>query len=447
MTTTRWTGLVALLVAEAMNLLDATIVQVAGPAIRADLGGPASDVQWYSASYTLAFAVLLITGGRLGDLMGRRRLFRLGVAVFALASLACAAAPVTAVLITARVLQGAAAAAVVPQTIGLIRAMFDGDDRAKAFSPIGPVMGLAAVSGPLLGGLLVHADLFGSSWRAVFLVNVPLAAGVLALSRHLVEDRAPARPRLDVVGTVLVGAATALVIGPLIDTDLPAVLAAGGVAVLALFGLQQGRATSPLVERSLFADRGFPAALIASTLFFATTTGGTLVVVLQEQWGDGASALTAGLTVLPWSVAMGLTSLVAGAWLVPRFGAGLMPAGLAALALGACGAIAAYGLAVPALLPFALAVAGIGQGLFSVPFFATALARVRPQEAGSASGLLNAVQQLGGTFGVALLGTLFLRDGAAWAFGVAVLLAAAALPAALVMTVPRGPRTRPSVRA
>jgi MFS family permease len=400
-------------------------------------------VQWYSAAYTLAFAVLLITGGRLGDLLGRRRLFRLGVAVFALASLACAAAPVTAVLLTARVLQGAAAAAIVPQTIGLIRAMFDGDDRAKALSAIGPVMGLAAVSGPLLGGLLVHADLFGSSWRAVFLVNVPLAAGVLLASRYLVEDHAPARPRLDVIGTVLVGAATALLIGPLIDTDVPAGWAAGGLALIALFGVQQRRSTGPLVERSLFADRGFAAALVASILFFATTTGATLVVVLHEQWDDGASALRAGLTVLPWSVAMGLTSWVAGAWLVPRFGARLMPAGLAALALGACGATASYALALPALLPVALAVAGTGQGLFAVPFFATALARVRRQEAGSASGLLNAVQQLGGTFGVALLGAVFLRDGAAWAFGAAILLALAALPAAHVMTTPR----RPSVSA
>jgi MFS family permease len=144
-------GPAALLVAEAMNLLDSTIVQVAGPAIHADLGGPVSYIQWFSAAYTLAFALLLITGGRLGDIAGRRRVFRIGVTGFMLASLACALAPSAGMLIGFRVVQGAAAAVVIPQTFGLIRAMFDGDETAKALGGIGPVMGLAAICGPVLG--------------------------------------------------------------------------------------------------------------------------------------------------------------------------------------------------------------------------------------------------------------------------------------------------------
>jgi EmrB/QacA subfamily drug resistance transporter len=432
----RAAGLVALLVAEAMNLLDATIVQVAGPAVHAELGGPTSDLQWFGAAYTLAFAVLLITGGRLGDILGRRRLFRVGVAVFAVASVLCALAPSAPAVIAFRAVQGAAAAAVVPQTLGLIKAMYSGAALARALGAIGPVMGLAAVCGPLVGGVLIEA----SSWRAVFLVNVPLAAGVLALSALLPEDRAPRPPRLDLVGTGLVGAGTALVVLPLIGTAVPWPSAVAGLAVLAGFAAQQRRAANPLVERSLFADPGFPAALVVCTLFFAATTGLTLAVVLAAQLGSGASALDAGLTVAPWSVAAGVSSLVAGTVLVPRWGARLMPVGLAVLLLGALGAVLAYPSGSRASLLAALAVAGTGQGLFAVPFFGTALGRVRPAETGSAAGLLNAVQQIGGTLGTAVLGTVVLAVGAPGAFLAGAGLLVLAAPATLVMLRPRDRR-------
>jgi MFS family permease len=167
----RWAGLAVLLVAEAMNLLDSMIVQVAAPAIHADLAGPDSDIQWFSAAYTLPFAVLLVTGGRLGDIVGRKRVFLFGVTGFVVASACCALAPSAGVLIAARAVQGAAAALVIPQTFGLIRAMFDGSELSRALGSIGPVMGLAAVCGPVLGGVLTHADLFGSSWRSVFVAT------------------------------------------------------------------------------------------------------------------------------------------------------------------------------------------------------------------------------------------------------------------------------------
>ncbi|WP_293994564.1 MFS transporter [Streptomyces sp.] len=170
----RWIALAALLAAEAMNLLDATIVQVAAPVIHTDLGGAAATIPWFSASYTLAFALGLLTGARLGDIHGRKRVFRTGVIAFAATSLACALAPDATVLIILRALQGAAAAAIIPQTFGLIRAMFTGTELSKALGMIGPVMGLSAVAGPALGGVLTHADLLGASWRAVFLVNLPL---------------------------------------------------------------------------------------------------------------------------------------------------------------------------------------------------------------------------------------------------------------------------------
>ncbi|WP_243717554.1 MFS transporter [Actinomadura darangshiensis] len=332
----RWVALGALLVAEAMNLLDATIVQVAGPVIHADLGGAASDVQWFSAAYTLPFAVLLVTGGRLGDMLGRRRVFTVGVLGFVLASVFCAVSPGAGTLIGARVVQGAAAALIIPQTIGLIRAMFDGAEMAKALGWIGPVMGLSAVCGPVLGSVLTHAW----TWRAAFLVNVPLAAAVLAMAPAMREDRAPSPPRPDVPGTLLAVAGSALVIYPLIEGDTAgwpprmwALLFAGAV-VLVLFGFHQRMTPHPLVEPSLFRDRGFPAALATSTLFFAVVNGLTVVVVLQVQLGLGRDVLTAGLTLLPWSCALALSSWAAGTYLVPKVGPRLMAWGLGLMLAG-----------------------------------------------------------------------------------------------------------------
>ncbi|MEU4517188.1 MFS transporter [Amycolatopsis sp. NPDC024027] len=428
----RWAALAVLLVAEAMNLLDATIVQVAGPAIHADLGGPAAGIPWFSAAYTLPFAAFLITGGRLGDIFGRAKVFKLGVAGFVLASLACAAAPAAGPLIAARAVQGAAAALIIPQTIGLIRALFDGDELAKALGTIGPVMGLSAVTGPLLGGLLTQAV----SWRAVFLVNVPLGLAVLVATRLLREDRAATRPRLDVTGTLLVVGGAGLLVYPLIDpAGLDWGLLAAGAVLLVVFGFQQRRAAAPLVEPSLFAHRGFPAALAGSLLFFAVMTGLMQVVPMQLQLGSGADVRTAGLTLLPLSAGLAVSSYFAGARLVPKFGSRVMFAGLALLVTGVlameAGGVGAY--------PWALALCGLGMGTFTVPFFTAALSRVRPHETGSAAGLLNAVQQLGGTLGVALLGGLYLGTGTATAaLGLGAALAVAAAVAVVPLTARKG---------
>jgi MFS family permease len=427
----RWAALAVLLVAEAMNLLDATIVAVAAPVIHGELTGPDADIQWFSAAYTLPFAALLITGGRLGDIVGRRLAFLVGVAGFVLASMGCALAGSAGLLITARAVQGAAAALVIPQTIGLIRAMFGGSELARALGSIGPVMGLAAVTGPVLGGVLTHADLFGSSWRSVFLVNVPLGVAVLLAAGLLREDRAATRPRLDLGGTALAVLGAGLLVYPLIEGTAEGTAEGAaegwsgwawgalgaGAAVLVLFGWQQGfagrRGRATLVELSLFRHLPFPAALVSALLFFAVSNGLTLVVVLQLQLGLGVDARSAGLTLLPWSCGLGVASWVAGAHLVPRYGARVMFAGLAVLLAGVLAAAGVYA-TVPAAgyphpLLLALGVTGVGQGLFSTPFFATALHGVRPAETGSAAGLLNAVQQFGGTLGVALLGTVVLR--------------------------------------
>ncbi|MBA8923045.1 MFS family permease [Kutzneria viridogrisea] len=417
----RWAALAALLTAEAMNLLDSTIVQVAAPVMHADLAGPESDIQWFSAAYTLPFAVLLITGGRLGDIAGRKRVFRLGVAGFVLASLCCALAGTAWLLITARAVQGAAAALIIPQTFGLIRSMFEGPELSRALGSIGPVMGLAAICGPALGGILTHADLFGSSWRSVFLVNLPLGLGVLAATRLLREDRAEHRPRLDLLGTGLVVLGAGLVVYPLIQGG-DWVLFAAGAAVLAVFAVQQRKGS--LVERTLFHSKGFPAALVSSVLFFAVMNGLMLVVVLQLQLDLHAEVLTSGLTMVPWSCGMAVVSWVSGAYLVPRLGNRVMHLGLAVLLLGLLAAIAVYAGtpagSYPWPLPGALTVCGLGIGLFTTSFFTSALRQVRPQETGSAAGLLNAVQQFGGALGVAVLGSAFLGGTAQTACWVAV---------------------------
>lgn len=429
----RWVGLIALLVAEAMNLLDATIVQVAAPVIHGELGGRAADIQWFSAAYTLPFAALLITGGRLGDRFGRRRMFQLGVAGFVLTSTICALATQAAVLIGARAIQGAAAALVIPQTIGLIKSSFDGPELSKALGTIGPVMGLAGISGPLLGGFITEV----SSWRAVFLVNVPLGIGVLALAHLLPESRAPRRPGLDLAGTALLAAGTGLVVYPILQSRDWILLPIGAI-VLGLTVLQQSRSKNRLVELSLFRNHGFGAALITSTLFFAVMSGLTLVVVLHQQLTLHHGVMRSSLTLLPWSTVSGITSWCAGRWLIPRFGSRLMYVGLGVLLVAVLGAHVW-------LLP-ALAVCGAGVGLFTTAFFTEALHRVQPQETGSAAGLLNAVQQFGGTLGVAGLGTVFLYHPATpdRSFWVATAVIAATVATAHVM---RSPRSRRLERA
>ena len=238
----RWLVLGIILCAEIMDLLDATIVNLAATPIERALGGSSSTVQWVVGAYTLAFAVALVVSGRLGDKFSRKNLFVIGAAVFTIASLACAVAQDPTFLITARVAQGFIGALLIPQGFGIMKEVFPPEDLGKAFASFGPVIGLSAVAGPLLGGVLVDADLFGLGWRVVFLINLPV--GILTVAgalRFIPQSTRQADLKLDLLGVALLAAASLMLIFPLIqghELDWPwstFVLMAAALAAFALF--------------------------------------------------------------------------------------------------------------------------------------------------------------------------------------------------------------------
>src|SRR3954447_3243910 len=244
-----WLGFAVVLAASVMDLLDSTIAQTAAPAIRADLAGSYTDLEWISAAYTLAMAVGLLVGGRLGDLFGRRQVLLAGMGGFVLASVLCALAPTAGVLIACRALQGAVGAVMIPQGFGLIREMFGDEGQQKAFAVFGPVMGLSAVAGPVIGGALVDLDLWGMGWRSIFLVNVPIgAAAILVGMRHLPRVAPSARgERIDLPSAGMAAVGCFALVYPIVqgrELGWPVWafgLVAAGVAVLGLFGRRQAR--------------------------------------------------------------------------------------------------------------------------------------------------------------------------------------------------------------
>ncbi|GIG57728.1 putative actinorhodin transporter [Longispora fulva] len=415
----RWMVLATVLAAEVMDLLDSTIINVAAPSVQRSIGGTFSTIQWIAAGYTLAFAVMLITGGRLGDIFGRKKMFLLGAAGFTLSSIACALCQTPGQLITARVLQGALGAIMIPQGLGVLKAVFPPKEMGAAFGAFGPVMGLSAVCGPIMAGALIDADWFGTGWRMIFLVNVPLGLiAFFAALRYMPEGGSPDRPKLDLLGALLVTAGSLALIYPLVqgqEKDWPAwmfALMAASVPIFALFTWYQSRRrNSPLVEPSLLKQRAFTGGLAVFLVFFAAMVGFMLVFGLFAQIGLGYSPLKAGLNMAPWSFGIAIGAVLAGAVLTAKLGRRVVHLGLIVMGIGQVAiwfTLGHYGTAVTVwnFLPATL-LSGIGMGMGMVPLFDFILAGVNEREVGSASGVLNAFQQLGGSIGVALLGTLF----------------------------------------
>ncbi|MFD8704369.1 MFS transporter [Kitasatospora sp. NPDC059648] len=420
------------LTATFMTALDTFVVNVAVPSVQADLGAGPAVVQWVMAGFGLAVAVGLVTAGRLGDRYGRRRVFALGLALFTLASAGCGLAPTAAALVGGRVAQGLAAALMGPQVLAILRTAFNGAAQARAFARYGLTMGIGAVFGQLIGGLLIRADLLGLGWRSCFLINLPIGlAALAAVRRCLPESRAPQRPGLDPAGVLLVSVAlTALVLpliqGPGLHWPLWTVLCltAAGV-LLAAFAVHQHRATTthgtPLVDTRLFRSGAFRTGLLAQLAFWLGQASFFLVLALHLQLGRGLDALGSGLVFtaigLGYLLTSNATHLVTarlGERRTIAVGGLLMAAGLGLLALAAYDAADA---SVWWLAP-GLFVDGFGMGLVIAPVTTVALAAVEPRLAGAAAGVVATVQQVGGAVGIALIGLVYYGAGdPAAAFG------------------------------
>jgi EmrB/QacA subfamily drug resistance transporter len=406
-----------------LDLVDMTIINVAVPTLQAQLRASDAEVQWMVAGYSTIFALLLVSGGRLGDMIGYRRAFLIGVAGFTLTSLLCGIAQTPGQLVLGRLLQGGAAAIMLPQVMSLTQIMYPPAERVSALALFGILGGLAAVLGPVIGGFLLSANLFGLGWRPIFLVNLPI--GVMALllaARILPAGRSAASPKLDLPGTGLVLALLFALVFPLIqgrDYGWPAwgfVLMGSSVPIAFILmrysRTRMERDGSALIVPALFRARSFSFGLL-TTLLFQTATGGLMfTLTLAMQRGLGFTAAQVGIAHVPYAVgasfAIGMLSRKA----LPRYGpiiiswgAVLMIAGLAALTAF----FRADGLAAiaPPLIALPLLVMGLGMGLTGGPLPPCALSEVDVDHAGAASGMIKATQQLGAAVGTAAIGTLF----------------------------------------
>lgn len=413
-----WSVLAVLMIGTFMFVLDFFIVNVALPSIQQDLRAGEGAIEWIVAGYAVSTAVLLVTGGRLGDQFGRRRVFAAGMAVFVLTSAACALAPDPAVLVAARVLQGVGAALMAPNILSILGVVYSGPARVRAISVYGMVMGLAAVSGQLVGGVLIRADLGGLGWRTIFWINVPLGVAALLASPRLVpESRASQGSRFDLAGVALITACLMAVVLPLVDgrqEGWPAwswIALAAAVPLAIAFSVHQRRKAArggvPLLDPRVFASWPLRAGLITQTAFWCQQAASYLVIGLYLQQGRGLSPLAAGAVFAVLAAGYLLTSFGAPA-LTVRFGRSVIAAGavLAAAGDGALYLAAGHGGPVAWLFP-GLVLLGAGQGLCITPLTTTVLSHADPASAGSVSGALSTAQQVGNSIGVAVTGVLF----------------------------------------
>src|ERR671930_1222999 len=310
----RWLAFAAALAATLMDLMDSTIANVAAPYIRRDLGGSYADLQWIAAAYTLAMAVMLLTGGRLGDMFGRKRMLLIGAAGFTVASIACALAPTAEALIVFRAVQGGVGAVMVPQVFGLIRDLFKPQEMGRAFAILGPACGLSAILGPVVSGLLIDANLFDTGWGMIFLVNVPIGAFVLiAGARHLPSVAPTAvTKRFDLAGVAIAAIGAFMLVYPLVQgrelgwPDWVKMLLVASVPVLAAFAAYQVRrkrsGATPLIETSIFRTRSYVSGIVFAVVFLGAMGGVTLTLGVLLQVGLGYTPIHASLTTAPFAL-------------------------------------------------------------------------------------------------------------------------------------------------
>ncbi|MET9400870.1 MFS transporter [Kitasatospora sp. NPDC002965] len=405
-----------------MDLVDVTIVNIAIPSIQESTGASFSAVQWVTGGYALAFAIGLITGGRLGDIYGRKRLFLIGMGGFTLASALCGLAGGAEMLVAMRILQGGTAALMVPQVLSIVHATFPAEERGKVFGLYGAVIGLGAVTGPMIGAVLTEWDLFGLGWRPIFLINLPVGVAGLLLGRAFIgESKAERALKLDLVGVALASAGLLMLIYPLThgrEAGWPLwgyLTMAGSLPVFALFvayeRVKARRDGSPLVELSLFRVKSFAAGIGVQLTFGVVSGIFFLVWTLYMQLGLGWSPLKAGATGIPFSLAVSTAAGISVQQLVPRFGRKVLQAGALVMAAGVLLYIAEaerYGTEVtPWQMALPLVVMGAGMGLIVAPITDAVLAEVPREHAGSASGLINTVNQVGLALGLGLVSVAF----------------------------------------
>jgi EmrB/QacA subfamily drug resistance transporter len=417
-----WAILAVVLIADALDMLDSSITTIAAPSIVADIGGASGLITWLGAAYALAMGALLVVGGRLGDRLGQRRVFLVGMAGFTAASALCGLALNPAMLLTGRLLQGAFGALLIPQGIAIMTKTFDRKMLGRAFAVFGPVLGLATVGGPVLAGFLIDADLAGLGWRPVFLINVLLgSAGLLAAVRLLPRIEADPTARVDGLGALYLGVGMfallyGLTEGPGADWSVMSLVGlAVGVICFGLFCHRQLTATEPLIRPTLLANRGFTSALVMGLAYFAVLNGLIYVVSLFLQGGLGLSPSAAAVRLLPLTAGI---IVAAGACmaLLPKLGRNLVPIGLLLTAAGGGWLLvgvhsSGLGLGDGHLL-LSVFVVGLGMGACFGTIYDLALGDIDPAEAGSASGSLSAVQQLAAGIGSAVVTSVFLSTSA-----------------------------------
>jgi len=465
----RWLVLAVVLAAAFMILLDATIVNVAIPSIGRDLRASEAAVQWVVAGYALAYGLLLIPAGRLGDRFGHRRLLIIGLLGFTAASALCGAASSPGALVAWRIAQGAMAGVLNPPVLAIIRSVFPARELGQAFGWYGAMAGVSTAAGPLLGGLLIAADVAGSGWRPIFFINVPVGVITVVLVAALIPEVRGRPGGLDPVGIALLTAALLLLTVPLVQgrqLGWPAwaivclVLVVPALIVFTAWERRRARhGQTPLVDVALFTQRFFTAGVAIALVHFAAFVGLVFTLSLYLQLGAGRSALSTGLVLMAFALGT-LLSAAASDPLTGRLGRGVLLLGSGLLAAGIAATLAALTLApepvVGWLVP-GLAIAGIGNGLVIAPITTVVLAGVDRRDAGTASGVLNAAQRIGQALGTTILGMVLFTTLATALAGadtplaaytqaiksaLLAALAAAAVTFALVFALPRVPHPR-----
>ena len=420
----RWLSLAILLIANFMNLIDVTIVNVALPSMREGLGASDSQIEWVVAAYVLAFALGLLPFGRLGDIIGRTQMFLWGAIGFTAASALCGFSGSIEMLIIARVIQGLAGAMMAPQVLAIATVTFPAEERGQAFSLFGLSAGLASVCGPILGGVLIDAQLFGMDWEPIFLVNVPIGIVAIVAGWFLIP-RLPGHKELrnDYVGIGLFGVGIVAIVYGIVEGEplgWPAwiwgLIGVGLVLIGAFYFGQRRRAAQgqpQLLNYDLLRNRDYMFGAFVVTIYASGIPGMFMVISLLLQSGFGFTPLQSGLTNTPFSVGVLLASFIAG-----RFGSHYLRARVAAAGIMLAGGILwlhfiiqGAGETIDSLsfLP-PLLIAGVGLGTGFSSLFQLVLRNVPPRDAGAGSGALQAFQQVGGAVGIAIVGQIFFTE-------------------------------------